>query len=651
MNKKGFTLIELLAVIIILGILMLIAIPSITNYINDARKQVYIDTSKELIKGASLLIGGGELDVSDDDTTYYIPYTCIPQSTSAKSPYGDFEEAYVVVNRNDSDGFDYYFYGYDETGQGIVPITNENNLDPSCIQGGINKLNTKTSVDYKSKVVVFSNNCTSVENTYKMLDKDIAADKDGKHAMFVTGEVFNTKMKTLANDLGTSLEGNKNIRYFKYSSTEPNDELKTEEHLVSTTDSEYPIYMWFEDETIYWWSEDKMPSLNSNSYKMFYGLNNLVSIEGIERFDTSEVTSMSYFFGKCKNLERLELGYWDTSKVTNFSIMFDGCEKITYIDVSNFDTSSATSINSMFRYCYKITSLDLTNWDTSNVTYFAGLFWCCYDLVDIDISNFDTSNATDMSYMFSYCKSLEYLDLSNFNTSKVTSMYSMFSKCEKLKYINITSFDTSNVTTMDYFLSECYSLTSIDLSSLDVHNITSLKSFFSSCKMIESLDISNFNTSNVTNSSSMFQGCENLKSIIFDHLKFNTSNIKDMSYMFCKCMSMESLDISFFNTSKVTNMNGMFYKSSLLTVLDLNSFTFKSNTKVDRMFEGCSSLTTIYVASNFVSSGYLTGTNIFVDANSLVGQNGTRATSLSNRDTAAKIDGGVSSPGLFSVKV
>ena len=31
MNKKGFTLIELLAVIIILGVLMIIAIPSVTT--------------------------------------------------------------------------------------------------------------------------------------------------------------------------------------------------------------------------------------------------------------------------------------------------------------------------------------------------------------------------------------------------------------------------------------------------------------------------------------------------------------------------------------------------------------------------------------------------------------------------------------------
>lgn len=32
-EKKGFTLIELLAVIVILGVIMMIAIPSVTGYI------------------------------------------------------------------------------------------------------------------------------------------------------------------------------------------------------------------------------------------------------------------------------------------------------------------------------------------------------------------------------------------------------------------------------------------------------------------------------------------------------------------------------------------------------------------------------------------------------------------------------------------
>ena len=55
-KKKGFTLIELLAVIIILGILMIIAIPSVTKYISDSRKEAYVDTAKQLAGAARNLV-------------------------------------------------------------------------------------------------------------------------------------------------------------------------------------------------------------------------------------------------------------------------------------------------------------------------------------------------------------------------------------------------------------------------------------------------------------------------------------------------------------------------------------------------------------------------------------------------------------------
>ena len=106
MKDKGFTLIELLAVIIILGILMLIAIPSVTSYINNSRKETFLTSSKELLKGATAMVNSGELDVYDPDTTYYIDYEYISTENPFKSPYGDIKNAYVVVTY-DGESYDY----------------------------------------------------------------------------------------------------------------------------------------------------------------------------------------------------------------------------------------------------------------------------------------------------------------------------------------------------------------------------------------------------------------------------------------------------------------------------------------------------------------------------------------------------------------
>lgn len=55
-NNKGFTLIELLAVIVIMGVLMMVAIPQVTKYIENSKKDAYVETSKSIYKCSQICI-------------------------------------------------------------------------------------------------------------------------------------------------------------------------------------------------------------------------------------------------------------------------------------------------------------------------------------------------------------------------------------------------------------------------------------------------------------------------------------------------------------------------------------------------------------------------------------------------------------------
>ena len=130
MNKKGFTLIELLAVIIILGVLMIIAIPSVTSYIQNSRKSAFTDSGLNYVKsGINLVNSGNKLRFYDTSTLYLIPAgheegkSCISLESGGQSPFSDtWAYAYVGVTY-DGTGYTYYFIAEDGAGQGVPFLT------------------------------------------------------------------------------------------------------------------------------------------------------------------------------------------------------------------------------------------------------------------------------------------------------------------------------------------------------------------------------------------------------------------------------------------------------------------------------------------------------------------------------------------------
>lgn len=77
-NNRGFTLVELLAVIVIMGILMMVAIPSVTRTIENSRKDTFVDIAKSYGNAARTLwtsdnlTCNGVVSSAVDDGDYYI---------------------------------------------------------------------------------------------------------------------------------------------------------------------------------------------------------------------------------------------------------------------------------------------------------------------------------------------------------------------------------------------------------------------------------------------------------------------------------------------------------------------------------------------------------------------------------------------------
>ena len=77
-SRKGFTLVELLAVIVIMGILITVTIPSITRVIENSRKDTFVDTAKSYVNAAKALWAdntltcGGKVSSAVGDGDYYI---------------------------------------------------------------------------------------------------------------------------------------------------------------------------------------------------------------------------------------------------------------------------------------------------------------------------------------------------------------------------------------------------------------------------------------------------------------------------------------------------------------------------------------------------------------------------------------------------
>ncbi len=216
-----------------------------------------------------------------------------------------------------------------------------------------------------------------------------------------------------------------------------------------------------------------------------------------------------------------------------------------------------------------------------------------------------------------------------------------YSAENELKLTNIAS-DTFHVELTDKESTDA--VTEAPCSSINDKLVTSMALMFYNSKA-SSIDLSSFNTSNVTNMMGMFF---NSKTSSIDLSSFNTSNVTNMAGMFAGSQAT-TLDLSNFDTSKVTHMFEMFSESQA-TTLDLSSFNTSSITDMSYMFCRCKNLKTIYASNKFNIANVTDSDSMFDSAYNLVGGSGTVYDYSKIDKTYARIDGGASNPGYFTLK-
>ena len=419
-------------------------------------------------------------------------------------------------------------------------------------------------------------------------------------ATFDTGSTVNAKIKKLSGQSGASSStANTTITAIERADTLPvSGNVYENDNKISSSTSMLPIYAWFDNGVIYYYSDAEELYLNKNASSMFYYLRNLSTIDN-------------------------SIGEWITSNTTNMSSMFynAGYNATDFsIDISNWDVSNVTDMSNMF-YAngYNATTWtigDLSGWNVSNVVYMDGMFDSCgYNYVSEtwtvgDLRNWNVSKVTNMNRMFhragSRATTWSVGDLSDWDVSKVTNMSDLFGNtggsAVSWSVGDLSDWDVSNVKDMSYMFAgsggKVSTWTVGDLSDWDVSKATNLSNMFYDAGHEATTwyigNVSRWNVSNVTNMSGLFgrAGYSATNWSVGDLTGWDVSKVTNMSSLFADAGGATTNwsvgNLSTWNVSNVKNMNSTFYLAggddANFTSLDLTNWDVSSVTNMGSMF-------------------------------------------------------------------
>ena len=437
---------------------------------------------------------------------------------------------------------------------------------------------------------------------------------------------FSAKIKILSGQTGaTSNTENTSITAFIRADSLPSSfDTTNAANRLSSTNSEAPIYGWFDNGIIYYYTDADDIYLPKNSNSMFYNIHNLSDISGVAGWNSSRVESFSNFLRATSITNTDALNGWDTSNVTDMDYMFQNISTLTDISaLSSWDTSNVVSMIELFRGDTSLANIDaISGWNTSSVQNMTRLFYSANSITNLNaLSSWNTSNVTDMTSTFGGMNGLtDITGLSNWNVGNVRNMTSLFGSTKNITNIDaLINWNTGNVTNMQSMFNSASGLTNIDGAiNWNVSNVTTMYSMFSSTTSLTNIDGAiNWNTGNVKIMTYMFNSAKSLTNVNGAR-NWNTSSVTSIQGIFSNASNLTDISgLSSWNTGNVTDMVAAFGGTGITNIDALSAWNTSSVTTMSNMFSSTKSLKNVNGASSWVVTNVTSMQNLFSNTENL----------------------------------
>lgn len=630
-NKKGFTLVELIGVVILIGLIALIAIPSVDYVITKTKNNAYnrtLDTLKDGLRNwvtdnKELIYEDGEeiiVTLSDLKEQGYVEYEIKNPKTSACLA-NTMQFKITRVKDTEKDTYEYTFLDEELLDGSLkdceavsktpsiyllgdnpqkIEITNDSTLtyalfDPGAtakssagedISSSIVKLNNVNlkvlSKDYHAKYTIIENGIS------KTLTRKV-------YVVDTTAPELNVP-EDLEIGIGETLNLMEGVTATDNSGVAPT--IKTSGSINYNRPGEYVITYIATDKSGNSVSKDRMIKVISKySYLETYSAG-LLSGGFRSSSYAPNITSISFIDNV--DIPANAVATWDLSEAKDNSIKGWIVESTSNAGYYNMFIGSNYSIKA---------NIDSSYW-----------FYRLDSLYTVNFENYDTSDVVNMSYMFAgydeenYYGAATSVEVVNDSKLSFLNSFNKEAQIEQLRIVPESAFVCSNITELNF-------------SNWDTSNVRDMSHMFEGLCYIELLDLSYFDTSNVEDMSYMFAGHDSLdaniedamsndqlkyKPSILDGLNKNnsienlvfrpsqtyycsdiaeidfsgwdTTNVEDMSHMFEGLCYIESLDLSSFDTENVENMSSMFHYNYNLSSINLNGWDTSNVTDMSYMF-------------------------------------------------------------------